>query len=124
MTIDLITGLVKSWKKGRNTTSKGFKGTAIKIGTYSGIVVAASLMANVLADMYPPIDYDFYVNLTVAFLTFVEVYSILENVYETDPKSTVSVYFIGPVLKWMKGYMKKKGPASKLPDLDKDKDEA
>jgi len=115
MLVDLCTGLIRSWKRGHVTTSHGLKQTAIKVGTYAAIIVAVAAMANVLADITPSVEeyYVYFVTGMVGFLTFVEIYSIFENIYESDPDSCLSVYVCGPALKWMRGYLKKNHPISR-----------
>lgn len=119
MTLDLMTGLLKSWKRGHFTTSTGFKQTAIKIGTYAAIVLTVSALATVLDDISPTIvDYAFVVSATVGFLTFIEIFSIFENIYALDPNSKLSRYLATPVIKWLKGYLKDNPPTEGLPESD------
>jgi hypothetical protein len=112
--LDLMTGLVKSWSKSVPTTSGGLKRTGVKIGLYAGIICATWLLANIMGDVTnQKFDYGNIVTFTIGFLTLVEIYSIFENVYEADPESAVSVYLIGPALKWMKGTLEEHNPFKK-----------
>lgn len=119
---DLFTGLLKSWKLGIKTNSQGLKRTAIKIGMYAAIMIAVWLLANIMDDISPiTVSYGFMVTLTVGFLTFIEIYSIFENIYEADKESFLSVYLIGPALKWMKGTAEEYNPFKRLGDKDKNR---
>lgn len=114
MAIDLATGLVKSWKKGEATTSAGFQKSVVKLSRYCSVIIATWFLANVMAGMSERhIDYSFLVNGTIGFLTFIEIYSIFENVYEIDTEGPLSKWFIGPVLRFLRGQLKN-NPFNKL----------
>lgn len=105
MIVDFITGLIKSWKKGESTSKVGFVKSVTKIGVYTGAIMGVWLLANLLAQLYlqSTVDYTLFVNWTIGFLSFIELYSIFENIYETDPESKVSKKFVKPILKFLKG---------------------
>ena len=121
MAIDLASGLVKSWKNGHITTSAGFQRSVVKLSRYCSVIIATWFLANILGTVSPAnIDYAYMVNGTIGFLTFIEIYSIFENVYEIDPTGPLSRYLVGPVLKILKGNMNRFNPFNKLNDHDND----
>lgn len=105
MVVDLITGLIKSWMLGKATTSAGLRKTVAKVGVYVGVILGVWFLANILDNMDGDrgIDYTWFVNSSIGFLTFIEVYSVFENVYAIDPNSIVSRKFVKPVLKFLRG---------------------
>lgn len=120
MAIDLASGLVKSWKKGDATSSQGFQRTVIKLTRYSSVIIATWFLANVMGSMSPgKVDYSFLVNGCIGFLTFIEIYSIFENVYEIDPTGPLSRWFVGPALKFLRGKLKN-NPFNQLNDDNED----
>lgn len=120
MIIDLITGLIKSWKKGVATASAGFQRSVVKLSRYVSVVIGVWLLANVLGNMSgAKVDYTYFVNACIGFLSFIEIYSIFENVYEIDPAGPLSKWFVGPVLKFLRGKLKN-NPIEKLQNTEND----
>lgn len=117
--VDFITGLIKSWGKGDATTSTGFRQTVSKLTGYIGAIIGMWFLANMLSLMYPQkvVDYSVLVNGTIGFLTFIELYSIFENVYEINPNSYLSRFFIRRVIKFLRGKLDNEHP---LKDFDDD----
>lgn len=112
--IDLLTGLIKSWNLGKATSSTGFRKTVTKVGAYVGVILGVWFLSNIMNGMYETaFDYAVFVNACIGFLTFIEIYSIFENVYEIDPNSLLSKKFIKPILKFLKGKLDN-NPISKL----------
>lgn len=107
MFVDLITGLMKSWHEGKATTSSGLRKTAIKLGSYVSIVMVVWLFVNILSVAYKSehFDYSFFVNITIAFLAFIELYSILENLYILNPKNRFFRNLVRWLMKFLKGRM-------------------
>lgn len=105
MAIDLLTGLIKSWNLGKNTTSIGFRKTVTKVVMYVSIITGTWVLANLLSQMYDKADYSPLVNLTIGFLSFIELYSVFENVYTISPSSTLSRYIAKPFLKLLRGLL-------------------
>lgn len=101
---DLITGLIKSWKKGIATSSIGFRATVTKLGMYSAVIVGGIIIVNVLgingndSNVVP-----MFMKWLMSFLIFIECYSIFENVSETYPDSMLTKFLIDPILKLLKG---------------------
>ena len=101
---DLVTGLVKSWKKGEVTTSIGFRATVYKLAMYTGVIVGGIIIVNVISingsdNTLVPM----FMKWLLSFLIFIECYSIFENVSETYPNSNLTRFLIDPVLKMLKG---------------------
>lgn len=119
MIVDFITGLVKSWRKGESTTSNGFRRTVTKMCTYMGAIVGVWLLANLMNATVAEFDYTVFVNSSIGFLTFIEIYSIFENIYEIDPGSLLSKKFISPILRFLKGKLKD-NPINHLPGAGND----
>lgn len=103
--LDLITGLLKSWKKGILTSSQGFKNTIIKILAYCTCIIAIWILISIVAltginFLLPP---SLVLNAVISFITFTELYSVFENIDEAYPDSQLSKFLISPVLKFLKG---------------------
>ncbi|RYD50656.1 MAG: hypothetical protein EOP52_13420 [Sphingobacteriales bacterium] len=107
MLIDLITGLLKSWSTGKATTSTGFRKTVAKITMYFSLITATWILANLLQVMWSSvkIDYSPLVNLVIGILSFIELYSVFENVYAMAPNSPISRYVAKPFLKLLRGML-------------------
>lgn len=107
MIIDLITGLLKSWSTGKATTSTGFRRTVVKITMYFSLITATWILANLLSKMWESgkIDYAPLVNLVIGILSFIELYSVFENVYAMAPNSPISRYVAKPFLKFLRGLL-------------------
>lgn len=105
MVVDLLTGLLKSWDSGVATTSTGFRKTVIKLGVYSCVILATWLLANLLSSIYGKLDYAPMVNMVIGFLSFIELYSVFENIYAMAPNSALSRYIAKPFLKFLKGLL-------------------
>lgn len=107
--LDLITGLLKSWRKGIVTSSQGFKDTVIKILVYCSCIIAIWILLCIVSQtgisfMIPAVK---VLNGVVAFITFTELYSIFENIDAAYPNSAFNQYLIAPILKLLKGKLSK-----------------
>ncbi len=103
MIIDLITGLVKSWKNGVATNYQLLQKTVIKITMYCSVIISAWIMVNIFNTINKSdINYAIFVNGLIGVLSFIELYSIFSNIYEIDPKGPLSLYVVGPILKLLK----------------------
>lgn len=104
---DLITGLLKSWKKGKATTSIGLRATITKMGVYSMVIVGSIIIVNVLhINSGASEDSTLLLHLMnwlLSFMVFIECYSVFENVGEAYPNSLFVKYVVNPVLKLLKG---------------------
>lgn len=105
--VDLFTGLLKSWDRGETTLSGGLRKTALKVGVYSCVILATWLVACLLSTLYSKIDYTPLVNLIIGLLSFIELYSVFENVYAIAPNSALSKYIAKPFLKFLKGVIER-----------------
>lgn len=111
--LDLFTGLLKAWSKGQVTSSRGLRRTIIKIGSYVGTIVGVCILVNVIAmnlNATNKIDLSFMLNWLMGFMIFIELYSVFENIDEAYPDSIFSKYISSPILKFLKGKLKEKGP--------------
>lgn len=115
ITVDFITGLIKSWTLGKATTSIGFRKTVSKLSTYVGAIIGIWFLANLFNMMYET-DYSLLVNGALFFLSFIELYSVFENLYQIAPKSLLSIYFIKPILKFLKGKLENNHPIKNIED--------
>lgn len=104
---DLITGLLKSWKKGTVTSSVGLRATVTKLGMYSAVIVGGIIIVNVLSIQGAEALIPNMMNWLMSFLIFIEVYSILENVSETYPDSMLTKYVIHPIMVLLRGKITK-----------------
>lgn len=103
MFIDLLTGLIKSWNLGKATTSIGFRRTVTKLVTYVSIITGMYVLAHLLGHMYGGADYSPLVNLTTGFLSFIELYSVFENIYAIAPNGMLARKLVRPILKRLGG---------------------
>lgn len=103
--VDLLTGLLKAWSSGNNTTSTGLRKSVIKIGSYVGTVVMVTILVNVIGivDITNKYDLTLLIDALMGFIVFIELYSICENIDATYPNSLLTKYLISPLLKFFKG---------------------
>lgn len=102
--LDLITGLIKSWSKNGYTTSVGLRKTVYKLLSYLAVIIGVWILTNLMNLTYDVgFDYVIIVDGTIGFLTFIELYSIFENIYSANPKTLLSRKLIKPILKLLKG---------------------
>lgn len=120
MMVDFITGIIKSWNQGQATTSAGFRKTVTKAGAYIGVILGMWLLASLFSSSYKQdvIKYSKLVDLTITFLTMIEIYSILENSSELLPKNSLAAKGIRKILKLLKGKIDNSNP---LKDIDNEK---
>lgn len=116
--VDFITGLIRSWNKGVATSSTGFRKTVTKVGGYCGAIIGMWLLANILGIMYekPPINYSFIVNGTIGFISFIELYSIFENISDLFPNQNLFRSFLKGIMKFLKNKIENDGPLKQLED--------
>ena len=99
--LDLITGVVRAIIDKKIRTSQGYRETLAKIIQYGGaliIGVILSSMAKHHAAGLNPIIFEYFNDFLVSFIVFIEITSILENMYAISPDSKFSKYFVKPVL--------------------------
>lgn len=108
MCIDLITGLLKAWHRKMCSTSRGFKRTVTKILSYSATIVVVVVLVNILGvvDSENKYDLSVLINLLLGFMTFIELFSICENIQVAYPNSPLNQYLIKYIMKFLKGRLK------------------
>ncbi len=104
MAMDFVTGVIKAKIQKVARTSEGYRLTVKKIVQYfmaAGLCLGLNyLVKTVIAEKTEAI---LYINMFVLFfIIYIEVTSILENLYEIDNKSKFSKYLIKPLLSIMK----------------------
>ncbi len=98
---DLVTGVTRAIVDDKTRTSQGYRETLGKIIQYGGaliIGVILSSMAKHHAAGLNPIIFEYFNDFLVSFIVFIEITSILENMYAISPDSKFSKYFVKPVL--------------------------
>jgi len=102
---DFITGLLKSWKKGEVTSSEGLRRSITKVLSYGGAILVIMTLVNVvgLVDTTNSYDLAIVINGLMGFIVFVELYSICENINQAYPDTPLTIYFIAPVMKFLRG---------------------
>lgn len=105
---DLITGVLNAWSKGISTTSAGFRKTVVKIFSYGATIVVITALVDLIskADPSKQINFRLLIDALMAFMVFIELFSICENIDQAYPNSPLSQYIITPLLKFLKGKLK------------------
>lgn len=100
--LDFITGILKSTLLKVPITSRGFSRTIIKFLQYGGGILVGIIMSGIAKQK----DWAELQNITnwlvdglVVFIVYIEVVSILENLYAVDKKSLMSKYIFIPLYK-------------------------
>jgi phage-related holin len=106
---DFITGLLKSWKKGEVTSSEGLRRSITKVLSYGGAILVIMTLVNVvgLVDTSNSYDLAIVINGLMGFIVFVELYSICENISQAYPDTPLTIYFIGPIMEFLRGRFKR-----------------
>jgi len=100
MIIDFITGVIKAKFKGQERTSEGYRRTVKKVTQYFTAIglslgiqyLVKTTVTNSSADLQ-------YISVFVClFVLYIEITSILENLWEIDKTSTISKFLIKPLL--------------------------
>lgn len=110
--LDLITGLIKAWSKKICSASVGFRRTIIKIGTYCATIVVLVILVNIigLVDNGEKYPLGLLINGLLAFMTFIELFSVCENISLAYPRAPLTKYLIDPLLKFLKAKLKSGPP--------------
>lgn len=105
--LDFITGVIKASYNNQVRTSEGYRKTVVKFIQYGG-AVCVSMLLKFLVGLKDQgtVEYlnpymEFLNDGLLIFIIFIEVTSVLENMYAIDSKSVFAVYFIKPLLKVM-----------------------
>lgn len=99
--VDLITGVTRAIVDDKIRTSQGYRETLGKIIQYGGaliIGVILSSMAKHHAAGINPMIFEYFNDFLVSFIVFIEITSIMENMYAISPESKFSKYFVKPML--------------------------
>ena len=120
--LDLITGILKAWSKKICSKSEGFKRTIIKIMVYCATIVVVVILFNIigLVDVNNKYDLTFLVNGQIAFMIFIELYSVCENILIAYPNSPLTRFMIKPFIKFLKGRLND-NPINKLTNGNSEK---
>jgi hypothetical protein len=98
--LDLVTGIGKALVKGEARTSAGYRKTVIKAFQYVGAISAAAILQNVGSiNDSTKVLLSYVTDGLIVFITYIEVTSVFENLYEIDNKTILSKYFYTPILK-------------------------
>lgn len=112
ISLDFITGVIKSVVLKVNRTSEGYRKTIIKFLQY-GSAIAISILLSFLSEKKLLSDkvqiiFIYFGDTLLSFIIFIEITSILENIYAVDKKTPFSRYFIQPLLKILTFQIKNK----------------
>jgi hypothetical protein len=115
--LDFLTGVIKSVVLKEARTSKGYRKTIVKFTQYGGSVLVGMLLKFIgskNSDMANIALYaDYLTDGLVIFIIFVELTSVMENIYAIDKETPFSKYFVGPLLKILT-FQIKNNPVTKL----------
>lgn len=119
--LDFLTGILKSVILKKVRTSEGYRKTVIKFTQYGGSVVVGMLLKYIGAQNSDMANIGLYAEyLTdglVIFIIFIELTSVLENVYAIDQETPFSKYLVGPLLKLLT-FQIKNNPVTKIKTPD------
>lgn len=101
--LDFVTGIIKAVILGIARTSTGYRRTIIKFMQYGGallIGMAIKYMSVTYKDFGDTGKYaDWLTSGLLIFIIFIEITSVLENVYAVDKTTPFSKYVISPLLR-------------------------
>jgi len=98
---DLITGVFRAIIDKKVRTSQGYRETLAKIIQYGGALIIGIILTSLAkshADGLDPKILNYFNNFLVSFIIFIEITSIMENLYAISPESKFSKYFVKPML--------------------------
>lgn len=102
MVLDFVTGIAKAKVLNQARTSAGYRRSVIKFLQYGGSIAVSLILANAgeskATDPFRAIFSHFNDGLLL-FIIYIEATSVFENLYAIDNKTSISRYFIAPVLK-------------------------
>jgi len=100
--IDFVTGIIKAIIKKQARTSDGYKKTIIKFLQYGGAVVCGILLKYLSLHNSNMVQFatfaDYLTDGLVAFIIFIEITSIFENIYAVDTTTPFARYIVKPLL--------------------------
>lgn len=126
--LDLLTGVIKASYNNEVRTSEGYRRTVVKFMQYGGAVCVSMLLKFLVSlkdqqavqALGPYMDY--LNDGLLIFIIFIEVTSVLENMYAIDSKSPFAIYFIKPLLRLMTFAIKNNSFSKSLEDQEKKQD--
>jgi len=98
--IDFITGIAKARMKKQERTSEGYRRTMVKLLQYVVPIIVLWGGSRLIHDYKDQLEK--FAGWLMLFVTYIEVTSIFENLYEIDKKSTIAKYLYKNVLKILK----------------------
>lgn len=104
---DFITGIIKAAMRSQARTSEGYRKTVVKFIQYGGALCVSIILKyltlnqsdNEMKAIAPFLGY--LNDGLLFFIIFIEITSILENLYAVDKKSPIALYIIKPLLRLM-----------------------
>lgn len=115
--LDFLTGIIKSVVLKEARTSQGYRKTIVKFTQYGGSVLVGMLLKYIgskNSDMANISVYaDYLTDGLVIFIIFVEITSVMENIYAIDKETPFSKYLVGPLLKILT-FQIKNNPVTRL----------
>ncbi len=118
--IDFITGVIKACFKGEARTSSGYRKTIIKFLQYGGTLAVGAILNNIAGQNNMPgaaAVLNAFTDGLVVFIIYIEVTSIMENIYECDKESMLCKYFIKHALNILT-FQIKNNPITKIKTTD------
>ena len=92
---DLITGILRAIIDNKIRTSQGYRETLAKVIQYGGALIIGIILGSIgktHTHGVNPEVFEYYNDFLVSFIIFIEVTSIMENLYAIDSKSKLSKY--------------------------------
>lgn len=105
--LDFITGVIKAAMNNKARTSEGYRKTVIKFIQYGGALCVSIVLKYLTitqgdSEMKAIAPFLGYLNDGLLFfIVFIEITSILENLYAVDKRSPMALYIIKPLLRIM-----------------------
>lgn len=121
ISIDFATGIAKAKMRKQERTSEGYRRTMVKLLQYVVPIIVLWGGSTLISEYKENLEK--FAGWLMLFVTYVEVTSIFENLYEIDKKSVIGKYLYKNVLKILK-FGIENNPVNKIDveDSKKDKD--
>jgi len=98
--LDFIFGILKTSFQGHSRTSNGFRKSIIKLLQYSGCIIVATVILNIIHLSSETFGVQFawiFGDIMLYLMIYIEVVSVLENMEAMAPKSYFVRIFVRPV---------------------------